>query len=130
MKPVKKHYLVEINIPNPTAGQRIYLGDIPELRNVTTEQMESYNSGILSFSPAQNPVVNQTGGSNVVVTLVESSTEDIYQLPYNSLTKSLNGGDVTEYQNKRFNLPKSYITLLGTASLNAGDSVVLSFYYY
>lgn len=121
---------MEINIPNPTAGQRIYLGDIPELRNVTTEQMESYNSGILSFSPAQNAVVNQTGGSNVVVTLVEASTEDIYQLPYNSLTKSLNGGDVTEYQNKKFNLPKSYITLLGTASLSAGQSVVLSFYYH
>lgn len=129
MKPVIKHYLVEVNFPAPAVGQRVYLGDIPELRHVITEQMESYYNGILAVSPSQQTLVSQAAAANFIVTLCEDSTETIYQIPYLSLCKSINGGSVTEYSNKKFNLPKSYITLLDTAGVAAGNSVVLSFYY-
>lgn len=129
MNPVDKHYLVEINIPAPAAGQRIYIGDIPQLRDVLTTEVESYISTILSVSPTQQSVVSQAGASNIVVTLTEASTEDVYQIPYNSLSKSLNGGFITEIKNKKFNLNKSYITLFGVTGIIAGQSVVLSFYY-
>lgn len=129
MLPLKNYYLVEINIPAPAAGQRIYFGDIPQLRFATTLAIESFTNSYLSLSPTQQAVLSQGGASNIIVTLVQDSTEDIYQIPYNTLAKALNGGVLTELRNKKFNLSKSYITLLGTGSISASNSAVFGFYY-
>lgn len=128
---IENSYLVEVNLPSITLGQRYTFLDIPQLRYnaVTMMGIEAFTASQLATSPNNKTVISGAGSVNIVCTFVVNETEDIYQIPYYTLISSNNAGLIREFQNKRINLVKSYITILNVAGLNANESVMFNFYY-
>ena len=128
---IENSYLVEVNLPSITLGQRYTFIDIPQLRYnaVTMMGIEAFTSAQLATSPNNKTVIAGAGSVNIVCTFVVNETEDIYQIPYYTLISANNAGLIREFQNKRINLVKSYITILNVTSLNANESVMFNFYY-
>lgn len=128
---IENSYLVEVNLPSITLGQRYTFLDIPQLRYnaVTMMGIEAFTASQLATSPNNKTVISASGSVNIVCTFVVNETEDIYQIPYYTLISSNNAGLIREFQNKRINLVKSYITILNVTGLNANESVMFNFYY-
>lgn len=128
---IENSYLVEVNLPSITLGQRYTFLDIPQLRYnaVTMMGIEAFTANQLATSPNNKTVISAAGSVNIVCTFVVNETEDIYQIPYYTLISSNNAGLIREFQNKRINLVKSYITILNVTGLNANESVMFNFYY-
>lgn len=128
---IENSYLVEVNLPSITLGQRYTFLDIPQLRYnaVTMMGIEAFTASQLATSPNNKTVISAAGSVNIVCTFVVNETEDIYQIPYYTLISSNNAGLIREFQNKRINLVKSYITILNVTGLNANESVMFNFYY-
>jgi len=128
---IQNSYLVEVNLPSVNLGQRYTFIDIPQLRYnaVTMMGIEAFTSTQLATSPNNKTVISAAGSVNLVCTFVVDETEDIYQIPYYTLISGVNSGLIREFQNKRINLVKSYITVLNTTSLNANESAMFNFYY-
>jgi hypothetical protein len=128
---INKGYLAEVNLTTVSIGQRYNFQDIPQLRynEVVIEGLEVVISTGLIVSPNLNTVINATGVKSIVLTLVVSDSEEIYQIPLSTLVASLNSGLIRELNEKRINIVKSYITVLSTAGLTAAESVIVYFYY-
>jgi hypothetical protein len=128
---IENSYLVEVNLPSITLGQRYTFIDIPQLRYnaVTMMGIEAFTGSQLATSPNNKTVIAAAGSVNIVCTFVVNETEDIYQIPYYTLISANNAGLIREFQNKRINLVKSYITILNVTGLNANESVMFNFYY-
>ena len=128
---INRSYLVELNLPSISVGQRFFFLDVPQLRYnaVVIEGVEGFiNTGLVS-SPNGKNIISATGQLNLVVTLVVDETEEHYQIPYYTLVSGNNAGLIREFNNKRINLVKSYITILNTTGLTAGESAIFNFYY-
>lgn len=128
---ITNSYLVELNLPTISQGQRYTFLDVPQLRYnaVTIDAIESITDSQLSVSPNLKNVVPNAAMKNIVVTLVVNETEEIYQLPYFTLNAASNSGIIREFANKRINLVKSYATILSTTGLTAGQSLCFNFFY-
>lgn len=128
---ITNSYLVELNLPSIALGQRYTFLDVPQLRYnaVIIEGLEGFTNTQLAVSPNNKNIITSAGSLNLVLTLVVDETEDIYQIPYYTLISSNNAGLIREFANKRINLVKSYITILNTTGLTAGESAIFNFYY-
>jgi len=125
---IRNSYLTEILLAQtPAQGQRIYFQDIPQIRNVKTVGIASYTATQLAVSPNNRTVVSTVKG--LVLTLAEVSTEILYQIPIYDLVTALNSGIIRQIDQKSFNLPKSYITILDATSLNVNEAVCFNFIY-
>lgn len=124
-------YLVEVNLTTVAVGQRYYFLDVPTLRApyIFVQGIEAYNRDQVTQSPNNSPIISAAGATGIVVTFAVRETEEVYQIPYFTLTSSANGGLIREFANKQINLTKSYITILDAASLTAGESAIFNFYY-
>jgi len=122
---------VELNLPTISLGQRYTFLDVPQLRYnaVIIEGLEAFTADQLAVSTNNKPIIGVLGALNLVLTLVVDETEEIYQIPYYTLISANNAGLIREFANKRINLVKSYITILNTTNLAAGNSVIFNFYY-
>jgi hypothetical protein len=128
---ITNQYLVELNLPTISLGQRYTFLDVPQLRYnaVTIEGIESLTSSQLATSPNLKTIINNTAMLGVVLTFVVDETEEIYQIPYYSLNAGSNSGLIRDFANKRINLVKSYATILNTTGFTAGQSLAFNFYY-
>jgi hypothetical protein len=128
---ITNSYLVELNLPSIALGQRYTFLDVPQLRYnaVIIEGLEAFTSDQLATSTNNKTIIAPSGSLNLVLTLVVDETEDVYQIPYYTLISANNAGLIREFANKRINLVKSYITILNTTSLSAGQSAIFNFYY-
>jgi hypothetical protein len=128
---ITNSYLVELNLPSISLGQRYTFLDVPQLRYnaVIIEGLEAFTEVQLATSPNNKAIITALGSLNLVLTLVVNETEEIYQIPYYTLISANNAGLIREFANKRINLVKSYITILNTTNLTAGQSVIFNFYY-
>lgn len=125
---IRNSYLTEIVLAQtPAVGQRIYFQDVPQIRNVYTVGIQAYTASQLVTTPNSRATVSTVLG--IVLTLTEESTEKIYQIPVYDLISANNGGIIRQFDQKRFNLPKSYITILSITSLNLNDSLPINFIY-
>jgi len=128
---ITNSYLVELNLPTVSLGQRYTFLDVPQLRYnaVIIDGIEAFQNDQLATSPNNKAVINGNAISGIVVTLVIDETEDLYQIPYYTLVSGNNAGLIREFANKRINLVKSYATILNTTGLTAGQSLIFNFYY-
>jgi hypothetical protein len=128
---ITNSYLVELNLPTISQGQRYTFLDVPQLRYnaVTIDAVESINADQLATSPNLKTLIPAAAMKNIVVTLVVDETEEIYQLPYFTLNAASNSGIIREFANKRINLVKSYATILNTTGLTAAQSLCFNFFY-
>ena len=123
--------MVELNLPTISLGQRYTFLDVPQLRYnaVIIEGLEAFTVEQLKVSPNNKAIISATASLNLVLTLVVDETEELYQIPYYTLISGQNAGLIREFANKRINLVKSYITILNTTGLTAGESAIFNFYY-
>ena len=123
--------MVELNLPTISLGQRYTFLDVPQLRYnaVIIEGLEAFTVDQLKVSPNNKAIISATASLNLVLTLVVDETEELYQIPYYTLISGQNAGLIREFANKRINLVKSYITILNTTGLTAGESAIFNFYY-
>jgi hypothetical protein len=128
---ITNSYLVELNLPTISLGQRYTFLDVPQLRYnaVIIEGLEAFTVEQLKVSPNNKAIISATASLNLVLTLVVDETEELYQIPYYTLISGQNAGLIREFANKRINLVKSYITILNTTGLTAGESAIFNFYY-
>jgi hypothetical protein len=128
---ITNSYLVELNLPTVSLGQRYTFLDVPQLRYnaVIIDGIEAFQNDQLATSPNNKAVINANAVSGIVITLVIDETEDLYQIPYYTLVSGNNAGLIREFANKRINLVKSYATILNTTGLTAGQSLIFNFYY-
>jgi hypothetical protein len=128
---ITNSYLVELNFPTISLGQRYTFLDVPQLRYnaVIIEGLEAFTVDQLKVSPNNKAIISATSSLNLVLTLVVDETEELYQIPYYTLISGENAGLIREFANKRINLVKSYITILNTTGLTAGESAIFNFYY-
>lgn len=128
---ITNSYLVELNLPTISQGQRYTFLDVPQLRYnaVTIDAIESLTVTQLATSPNLKTLISGTGMLGIVLTFVVDETEEIYQIPYFTLNAGSNSGIIRMFQNKRINLVKSYATILNTTGLTAGQSLCFNFFY-
>jgi hypothetical protein len=128
---IKNSYLIEVNITTPAVGQRYYFLDVPTLRApyVFINGVEAYTADQVTFSPLNAPIITQSGSTGVTITFAVKESEDIYQMPYFSYVAGYNSGIIRELANKQINLTKSYITILDTTNIVAGQSALFNVYY-
>lgn len=127
---IKKHFQIEVNFGTLAVG-RYDIGDQPDLRGKTITAIEAYTSAQYAVSYNGRPVVASGVGINVILSSSDSSQvkESIYQLPYYTLIRSLNGGVYPKLVPQIINWSKSYMYITQTLGLTAGQSAILSIYY-
>jgi hypothetical protein len=128
---ITNSYLVELNLPTISLGQRYTFLDVPQLRYnaVIIDGLEAFTNAQLATSPNNKNIITAAASVNIVCTFVVDETEEIYQIPYYTLISSNNAGLIREFANKRINLVKSYATILNTSGLTAAESLIFNFYY-
>jgi len=128
---INNSYLVEVNLTTVANGQRYYFLDVPTLRApyIFVQGIEAYTSDQVAVSPNNSNIVSPTGATGIVLTFAVRETEEIYQIPYYTLVAGYNAGMIREFANKQINLTKSYVTILDSTNLIAGQSAIMNFYY-
>lgn len=128
---IKNSYLVEVNMPSVSVGQRYYFLDVPTLRApyVFIHGIEAYTTSQITKSPLNYNAVTPAGMTGIVCTFAVKESEEVYLMPLFSFVAGLNAGVIREFANKQINLTKSYVTILDATNLTAGESVVFNFYY-
>lgn len=127
---IKKHFQIEVNFGTLAVG-RYDIGDQPDLRGKTITGLETYISAQYAVSYNGRPTVPTGVGITVVLASNDSSQvkESIYQMPYYSLIRSLNGGVYPKLVPQVINWSKSYLYITTVTGLTAGQSAIISVYY-
>lgn len=125
---IYRSYLAEVNFTvTPANGNKVYLLDIPELRNVPIYGVEAFCGTELTLSPQQKVMATSLKG--VVLTLAYQSDERFQQWPCYSLEASQNGGIVKEIRTGCLDIPKCYVTIFDATTLLINQSICFNFYY-
>jgi len=128
----EKSLLVEVVINSTATGSIFTLPDNQILRqpNVEVYGVEVFDTDQLTKSPGSRSVVTAAGGTGLVITLQDNqSINRINQAPYLSLNTNLNNGIIREFKPFKMVLTKSFITVLDSANISAGNAAVLNIIY-
>ena len=131
MKPIKRSYLIEVNLGNTTPGNgaNINFQDYPQLRDIYLSGLIVLDSNTAITSPAGKTVVTDTKG--ITVTLLDVFNQEItHQYPTVDLNPYYQSGYYRDLVPFKLQLTKSYITILNNTGLNANESVLINIFYY
>lgn len=130
---VKRSQLVEAQIVGaPATGKRYQFTEIPNLsrNNVVLYGIEAYSATQLAVSPNNNTVIANAQIDQLCLTLVDNNNQElIYQLPYYSAIRSLNGGFPFLVKPFVLNLTRSYIQLTDSTGFSANQVALINIYY-
>lgn len=131
MKPIKRSYLVEINLGTtvPGNGSNINFQDYPQLRNVFITGAIVLDTNTATTSPAGKTVIGATTG--ITLTLVDKFNQEVtHQYPTKDLNPYYVSGVYRDIIAFPIQLTKSYITILNNSGLNANESFLINIFYY
>jgi hypothetical protein len=127
---VEKSYLVELNLGTVVGTQRqVSFQFIPQLKDAIIYGVEVFSASQMAISPNGSAVVTALGLTNLTVTFAVGDDQDIFLQPIADLNPALVSGFIRMYNNKRFNLTKSFITMQGVANIAANQAVLFNFLY-
>lgn len=130
---IKRSQLVEAQIVGTAAaGKKYQFTEVPNIsrNNIIIYGFEAFTSTQLSTTPNNNAVVAVGVADQICVTLVDSENrERIYQLPYYTAIRSLNGGFVLMVQPFVLNLTRSYIQLTDATGVVSNSVASINLYY-
>lgn len=130
---IKRSQLIEAQFTGtPAAGKKYQFLEIPNIsrNNIIVYGFEAFTAAQLAVTPNNNTVVASTTSDQMVVTLIDNDNKErIYQLPYYTAIRSLNGGFVLMVKPFILNLTRSYVQLTSTTSINANEVASLNLYY-
>lgn len=131
MKPIKRSYLIEINVGTtvPGNGSNINFQDYPQLRNVYFAGAVVCDTNTATTSPAGKTVITSTTG--ITLTLVDKFNQEVtHQYPSKDLNPYYTSGIYRDIVPFPIQLTKSYITILNNTGINANESFLINIFYY
>jgi hypothetical protein len=130
---IKRSQLIEAQFSGtPAAGKKYQFLEIPNIsrNNIIVYGFEAFTAAQLAVTPNNNTVVASSTSDQMVVTLIDNDNKErIYQLPYYTAIRSLNGGFVLMVKPFILNLTRSYVQLTSTTGINANEVASLNLYY-
>ena len=92
--------------------------------------IEAFTSTQLSTTPNNNTVVSSGVQDQLVVTLIDNDNKErVYQLPYYTAIRSLNGGFVLMVKPFILNLTRSYVQITDATGISANQVASFNLYY-
>ena len=131
MKPIKRSYLVEINVGTtvPGNGSNINFQDYPQLRNVYFAGAIVLDQNTCSVSPSGKNIIQDTKG--ITLTLLDKFNQEVtHQYPSVDLNPYYNSGFYRDLVPFPIQMTKSYITILDNTGINANESFLVNIFYY
>jgi hypothetical protein len=130
---IKRSQIVEAQFTGtPATGKRYQFTEIPNLsrNNVIIYGFEVFTSTQLSTTPNNNAVISSGVSDQICITLVDNNNvERIYQLPYYTAIRSLNGGFVLMVKPFIFNLSRSYVQITNATGISENQVAAVNIYY-
>lgn len=130
---IKRSQLIEAQFTGtPAAGKKYQFTEIPNIsrNNIIVYGFEAFTATQLATTPNNNTVVASSTSDQMVITLIDNDNKErIYQLPYYTAIRSLNGGFVLMVKPFILNLTRSYVQITNTTGINANEVASLNLYY-
>lgn len=131
MQPIRRSQLVSVTIPvGTTVGGKVFLPDIPELRDALIDGLETYVDSELSFSTSG--VATVTGAQLLALTLnlVQNSDRRGQDIPAWSLRSSQYGGIWKELTSWNLNWQKCSVQVNQAGLFAAAASFSVNVFYH
>ena len=130
---IKRSQLIEAQFTGtPAAGKKYQFTEIPNIsrNNIIVYGFEAFTATQLAVTPNNNTVVAAGVSDQLVVTLIDSDNKErIYQLPYYTAIRSLNGGFVLMVKPFILNLTRSYVQITDATGISANQVASFNLYY-
>lgn len=130
---IKRSQLIEAQFTGtPAAGKKYQFTEIPNIsrNNIIVYGFEAFTAAQLAVTPNNNTVVASTTSDQMVITLIDNDNKErVYQLPYYTAIRSLNGGFVLMVKPFILNLTRSYVQITSTTGINTDEVASLNLYY-
>ena len=130
---IKRSQLIEAQFTGtPASGKKYQFTEIPNIsrNNIIVYGFEAFTATQLAVTPNNNTVVASSVSDQLVVTLIDSDNKErIYQLPYYTAIRSLNGGFVLMVKPFILNLTRSYVQITSASGINANEVASFNLYY-
>jgi hypothetical protein len=130
---IKRSQLIEAQFTGtPATGKKYQFTEIPNIsrNNIVVYGIEAFTSTQLSTTPNNNTVVSSGVQDQLVVTLIDNDNKErVYQLPYYTAIRSLNGGFVLMVKPFILNLTRSYVQITDATGISANQVASFNLYY-
>jgi len=130
---IKRSQLIEAQFTGtPATGKKYQFTEIPNIsrNNIVIYGFEAFTSTQLAVTPNNNTVVASGVSDQLVVTLIDNDNKErVYQLPYYTAIRSLNGGFVLMVKPFILNLTRSYVQITDATGISANQVASINLYY-
>ena len=130
---IKRSQLIEAQFTGtPATGKKYQFTEIPNIsrNNIVVYGIEAFTSTQLAVTPNNNTVVSSGVQDQLVVTLIDNDNKErVYQLPYYTAIRSLNGGFVLMVKPFILNLTRSYVQITDATGISANQVASFNLYY-
>jgi hypothetical protein len=130
---IKRSQLIEAQFTGtPATGKKYQFTEIPNIsrNNIVVYGFEAFTATQLAVTPNNNTVVASGVSDQLVVTLIDNENKErVYQLPYYTAIRSLNGGFVLMVKPFILNLTRSYVQITSATGINANEVASFNLYY-
>jgi len=130
---IKRSQLIEAQFTGtPAVGKKYQFTEIPNIsrNNIIVYGFEAFTATQLATTPNNNTVVASGVSDQLVVTLIDNDNKErIYQLPYYTAIRSLNGGFVLMVKPFILNLTRSYVQITNATGISANEVASFNLYY-
>jgi hypothetical protein len=130
---IKRSQLIEAQFTGtPATGKKYQFTEIPNIsrNNIVIYGFEAFTATQLAVTPNNNTVVAAGVSDQLVVTLIDNDNKErVYQLPYYTAIRSLNGGFVLMVKPFILNLTRSYVQITSATGISANEVASINLYY-
>ena len=130
---IKRSQLIEAQFTGtPATGKKYQFTEIPNIsrNNIVIYGFEAFTATQLAVTPNNNTVIAAGVSDQLVVTLVDNDNKErVYQLPYYTAIRSLNGGFVLMVKPFILNLTRSYVQITSATGISANEVASINLYY-
>ena len=129
---IEKRYCWEINLTTVGNGQIYNMTVAPQiLLDAYVYGIITYTRNSLGYSPNNAQVVDATAAANVMVTLqaLDNSDQFVWLAPYTDFCPTFNNGAVRIFKPRKINWSKSFVQVVNSTGVTAGNSVIIDVIY-
>lgn len=130
---IKRSQLIEAQFTGtPATGKKYQFTEIPNIsrNNIVIYGFEAFTATQLAVTPNNNTVIASGVSDQLVVTLIDNDNKErVYQLPYYTAIRSLNGGFVLMVKPFILNLTRSYVQITSATGITADEVASINLYY-
>lgn len=130
---IKRSQLIEAQFTGtPATGKKYQFTEIPNIsrNNIVIYGFEAFTATQLAVTPNNNTVIASGVSDQLVITLIDNDNKErVYQLPYYTAIRSLNGGFVLMVKPFILNLTRSYVQITSATGISSNEVASINLYY-